>query len=313
MWVVIALLSLCVCPSSLLASSSIGTIALVGGETWVLKEDKTKVDAKRGMVLVAGDTVVTGHRGRAKLLMMDGSTLLVSRDSRLEVKRYALSHNNEIDEAKLDLFWGRVRFQVKHLNNAKGSFHMRTTTAVMGVRGTSGVFSSVMLPTDNAVRLKPRSLSSVPKRPSGLVLTSGLVSMRSLVSGKRLLVRAGQTAIAGVRGALSVRPSRQRDVYLPPRAMEHGGDKGDSVASSPSTSMPAPLVESNPQDRAASQAAQTFDEQMGIAVSDQKIANTAQNVGSQAIKRAQTQAQVGVRQKVNSVTSIVIVPKVVGP
>jgi len=283
-----------------------GKVQLVSGESWVLKYDQSKISATRGMLLKVSDTVVTGDRGRVKLMMIDGTTLFVSRNSRLEAKRYALTKDKKMDEAALDLFWGKVRFQVKHLATGQGSFQMRTTTAVMGIRGTSGIFTSEMLPSDNRVRLTSQTLQSIPSRPSQLVLTSGLVSMQSLITGTASLVRAGETAIVNVRGALQVRPSRHRDLYLPPK---HGIDDNEGSSST----MPPPPVEHDNQTQAVQQAKETFHQQTTKVMSEQKVNKVVAKTGTQAVKRVQQQAQVQVQQQVNSTTSVVIVPTVVGP
>jgi len=291
------------------ADHVVGKIQLMSGDSWILKGDQSKVDAKKGMLLEARDTVVTGDRGRVKLLMLDGTTLFVSRNSRLEAKRYALV-DDQVDEAKLDLFWGKVRFRVKHLTTSKASFQMRTTTAVMGIRGTSGIFASTMLPSDAQIRLRAQSLQSIPERPSQLVLTSGLVSMKSLISGNMSLIRAGETAMINVRGALRVRPSRQRDLHLLP---ESGmDDTQDSSSPSPSV-MPAPPVEHDVKNAAVGQAKETLHQQKKVAVGEKKVSSVVKTTGHKAVTQAQQQAQVQVQQKISGQTSIQIQPVIVGP
>jgi len=304
--IALTLLFFSVLSSSAMAEDIAGKVQLVSGESWVLKQDLSKVDVKRGMLVEVSDTVVTGDRGRVKLMMIDGTTLFVSKNSRLEAKRYALTRGKKMDEAKLDLFWGKVRFNVKHLASDQGSFQMQTTTAVMGIRGTSGIFTSEMLPSDHQLRLRSQSLQSIPQRPSQLVLTSGLVSMRSLMTGTASMVRAGETAVVNARGAIRVRPSRHRDLYLPPK---QGVDDNEGSSSK----MPPPPVEHDRQAQATHQAKETFLQQTKTVMGEQKVNKVVAKSNAHAVKQVQKEAQIQVQQKINSTTSVVIVPSIVGP
>lgn len=78
------------------------------------------------------DTVATGHLGRARVALDDGSVLNVGADSSLRVTK----HDAASQQTELELGFGRVRANAVKQTKAGANFQIRTPTGVAGVVGT---------------------------------------------------------------------------------------------------------------------------------------------------------------------------------
>jgi len=88
------------------------------------------------------DWFETQPQGRARLLLLDGSSINVGSGARVQV----LEHDQATERTELELKFGQVRAQVKARTRPDGRFTVRTDTAVVGVIGTH-FYVSVASPT----------------------------------------------------------------------------------------------------------------------------------------------------------------------
>lgn len=114
------------------AFAAVGEVLTIKGSPYLLRKFK-KVSLSPGIKLEVKDNVYT-RDGTLSLKMSDGSIVDLGPQSHFKVKSYEVG-------AKVDrnvvLFKGDSRFNVKPLKQTKEKvFHVRTPTAVVGVRGT---------------------------------------------------------------------------------------------------------------------------------------------------------------------------------
>ena len=181
------------------AASGVGQVVYTTGSAWVERAGE-KQTLDRGFQLLSSDFVVTGERGRAKLLMSDGSKVYVGAKSRLGLSKYSMRGKN-LFQASFDMVWGKARFFVNKLVARDASFKVRTSTAVLGVRGTS-------------------FLADVPKEGGFVKYTvmSGVVEVIPLdedgneILSKKRLVKAGETIIVYSDGRIEVRKATEEEM-----------------------------------------------------------------------------------------------------
>ena len=101
-----------------------------------------RAEAKLSDAVLWRDWFETQPKGRARLLLLDGSHINVGSGARLQV----LEHDQATERTELELKFGQVRAQVKERTRPGGRFTVRTDTAVVGVIGTHFYVSS-MSPT----------------------------------------------------------------------------------------------------------------------------------------------------------------------
>ena len=132
------------------------------GELWALSE---------GQIIDAGQTIVTGVDGSAKLDLPDGSRLEVFPNSRVVLRANRFNLRD-----LLDLYLGKVRFEIQHILPGETPLRVTSPTAVISVRGT--VFEVEVDPSQDTV----------------VSVDTGAVSVRHrLIAGQEVMVEAGQS------------------------------------------------------------------------------------------------------------------------
>jgi hypothetical protein len=112
--------------------------SVLGDRAVVIITGQTQRPGVTGDEIHYWDVIQTSRKAAAKVRYPDGSTLLIGRDTKVEIlPRQAGTQYNQLD-------WGQVRAQVEKPKTApdpqaKPRFIIRTKTAVMGVRGTDFV------------------------------------------------------------------------------------------------------------------------------------------------------------------------------
>ncbi len=195
-------------------AAGVGRLAYVSGEVWVERGAVREV-AEEGRRLLRNDIVVTGLRGRAKLVMADGSRVYVGARSRIEVAEYV--HRGGLLSGMFNMFWGKARFFVNKLVSRNSRFQVRTSTAVLGVRGTSFVVNQAM-----PAQLPPRmpsfdDFAKSHRLPTRVVLNTGRLQVQ-LPGGRQMELSAGKTLDVRPDGAVSIRPARAGDENSAPPA-----------------------------------------------------------------------------------------------
>ncbi len=193
------------------AAASIGRIMHAYGSAWV-QRGTTREQAEKGQVIFRNDSIVTGSRGRVKIIMSDGSKVYIGANSRVSLRKYSLRGSNLLS-ASIHMLWGKARFFVNKLTLRNSSFRVRTSTAVLGVRGTE--FIVIVPPTPELLNnaFGELTLADIPALATRTVLTEGAVDVS--VDGaapKRLL--PGHTALVDKGGKVSIRETGEGDAYL---------------------------------------------------------------------------------------------------
>ena len=128
-------------------ASTAGTaeIRRLAGRVEVLRKGQTQwVPAVAGMRLTEGDDIRAWDAASAELLTTDGSTLVLSENSRLFVTRLEYDARNQTRNALFHLVTGKVRAIVSHaairlIQARQSNFAITTPVAVAAARGTDFV------------------------------------------------------------------------------------------------------------------------------------------------------------------------------
>ena len=219
------------------AASSVGNIVYVSGSAWV-EQSGVRDPAAIGGKVFTNDVIVTGARGRVKIHMRDGSRVYVSANSRLALKEFAMK-NNSLLTATFNMLWGKTRFLVNKLTNKRARFDVKTSTAVLGVRGTE---FAVIVPPPPVIPERP-VLENLPPMPTQTVLFSGALFVQSF-AGEQGQLLPGNTLHVDVKGGLKTKKTEAGDTNAPQSNMppagapKQEGAEGKSDASKP-TEAPA--------------------------------------------------------------------------
>jgi hypothetical protein len=119
----------------------VGKVLLVRGNAMILKRDlKHTYQAKKGLPIFDGDTIVTREKGQMRIKFNDESITTLAPGSKLEINSSVYDSKKKIRSSSLTLMLGKARFLVKKLLHFKRSkFEVKTSRAVCGVRGSDFV------------------------------------------------------------------------------------------------------------------------------------------------------------------------------
>ncbi len=162
-----------------LGATSFGGVVKVGeameskGRVEVVKPDAVRgAPLKLGGIIEAGDIVRTSSGASAVLLLVDGSVLEVGASSR--VKFYELNKNSD---THVNLEKGDVLFDITPITPIRGTFKIKTTTSIIGVKGTN----FRVIATESRTKV---------------TMNRGVVAISSVLSPKKSVsVSAGQVAV----------------------------------------------------------------------------------------------------------------------
>lgn len=161
-------------------AQGVGFVAAVSGDARLLR-DGASLDLSVGAEVREGDQILTGAKGRVKILLSDDSILALGNKSDLRIETHRFSVAQKERKTRINLGSGAVRALVqKTVHSGAADFEVRTGNAVAGVRGTEFVLES-----ENG--------------SSRLSTLSGEVEF-STADGVRTLVAAGQGSRLGSEG-----------------------------------------------------------------------------------------------------------------
>lgn len=134
----IGLFAFTVISSSAHAQQVYGELKVVKGDVNIKSGRDSKVTkAAIGLRVFPTDTIVTGKDSRAKILMVDKNEINISPDSEIVLQKYVYDPANGKKEVLLNVLSGKVRAKVEQKYDGKAAtFHVKTPSAVAGVRGT---------------------------------------------------------------------------------------------------------------------------------------------------------------------------------
>lgn len=163
-----------------LFAQGVGFVAAVSGDARLMR-DGAPADLAVGAEVREGDQILTGAKGRVKVLLSDDSVLALGSKSEIRIETHRFSVASKERKTRIYLGNGAVRALVqKTVQSEAADFEVRTGNAVAGVRGTEFV-----LEAENGA--------------SRLSTFSGEVEF-STAAGVRTLVAAGQGSRLGSEG-----------------------------------------------------------------------------------------------------------------
>jgi hypothetical protein len=112
------------------AAADPGRVLAVRRDAVVLRQAKS-VAARPDMPLLLDDAVATGEQSRAKLFFQDDSILNLGEKSRVQIKEYLLSPENQRSKSVYQLLDGSLKVVV-----GRSDLEIHTQTAVAAARGT---------------------------------------------------------------------------------------------------------------------------------------------------------------------------------
>ena len=167
----------------------IGQIIKLQGNAFIQREIRIEVYEK--MNLYEKDTITTLDKSFVKIQLVDKSTFSLGSNSTSKLTEFEMTQPNERN-VTIDLIKGMMRshFIVK---NKKGEMKVRTTSAVMGVRGTEFI---------NTVNLDSTEL----------ILIEGSVSVTRLSDNRTLLVNPEEKLIIHSNVELKATPISKEEL-----------------------------------------------------------------------------------------------------
>ena len=90
-----------------------------------------------------GDQVRTLEKSRAKLWFRDETVLIVNENTTMEITQFQAGPTGRSEKSRLKVFEGAIRFILAKVSTqGPRNFEIEGKTAVMGIRGTDGVFET---------------------------------------------------------------------------------------------------------------------------------------------------------------------------
>jgi len=191
------------------AAAGVGRVVYTSGPAWV-ERGLNREPIEKGLVVLRNDSIITGPRGRVKIVMGDGSKVYVGAKSRVALRQYAM-RGEQLITASFNMLWGKARFFVNKLTDKASSFNVRTSTAVLGVRGTE--FSVWVPPTPELLNraFDQLTLADIPPLPTRTILIEGAVDVDT-GTGKAFQLTPGNTVDVDKNRRLSVRKTTVTDL-----------------------------------------------------------------------------------------------------
>ena len=144
-------------------------IALVGTAEIKSPGDAKFRPAKLKDKLYQQDQIRTLADSRAKLFFTDESILVLSDNTSIDIAKFQLNPQGGRQSALMKMLQGSLRFIVTKVSSVdKPDFEIEGKTAVMGIRGTDGIFESRS--PDNIYFLSGRSILAILNKTTGQTL-----------------------------------------------------------------------------------------------------------------------------------------------
>ena len=229
------------------ATTGVGRVAHSYGPAWI--ERGMQLDKlEKGQIVLRNDAIITGSRGRVKILMHDGSKVYVGAKSRISLRQYTMK-KDKLFSATIHMLWGKARFFVNKLTTKNASFKVNTPTAVLGVRGTEFIVSVPPTPELLSKSLQHITMSDIPALPTRTALIEGAIQINTGI-GKPILLLPGNTADIGANKKIRTFKTSSDDIDKheeelsaspsPQGEPTSKGSKGDAKQDENSTMLPPP-------------------------------------------------------------------------
>jgi len=120
----------------------LGKVTAVTGKAEIVLTSGRK-SAAVGMELKESDLIETGAGGAIQVRFADGSSFTVYEKSSIKIDQYRVApQNRNVIDSAVDILHGKLRFFVNPDTKKKKNAKFKTKSAVMGIRGTSGVIDA---------------------------------------------------------------------------------------------------------------------------------------------------------------------------
>ena len=194
-----------------------GVLMVVKGDVKVQSvKSKTMTAAKVGMQVNEGDTVIAGKDSRAKLVMMDKNIINISPDSKFTLEKYVNDENKDNKNVVLNVLYGKIRSTVNQkYDGEKSKFHVKTPSAVAGVRGTDFF-------TGYNVSNKQTTIVTIQGQ---VEVSSGLAANGSIANS--VFVNPGQQTVASA-GQPPAPPTAASQAQMQSLVAESNGDSSEA-------------------------------------------------------------------------------------
>lgn len=171
--------------SWLLDHSTTALVISVEGDVLV-----SKAGTSADQVLNVGDRlsqedIVKSAQGSAMIEFADNSRLLLKANSIIKMSSLQFYDANQLVNTRVELLKGRVKAQVKKLNNKNSSYQISTPAAVAAVRGTEFRVARSESRSDEPVEMRTELLT-------GKLLVSSDENGQEIASGQAVLAIQGK-------------------------------------------------------------------------------------------------------------------------
>ena len=159
----------------LLSTSAFAKVRTCFGKAMIRSSDGANIEAKPGMLLKEGDTLITHADSFISLTLDDGTQFTLPPESELNLKQLRTTQYLNSPRTQLYLQKGRVESQVTPFTKPESRYEVLSPLAVSGVRGTNfrvnyddqRVFNEVI---EGKVAVQPNAAN---RKPAGQLVPAG--------------------------------------------------------------------------------------------------------------------------------------------
>ena len=153
---------------------SIGKVLYVKPKVIIIHSDKEfGYKAQKNLSLFSGDKLITQEMGRIEIGLNDGSTLILSPKTSMELSENVYDSKKKIRSSLINMYLGKARFLVTKLANFRlSAFKVKTATAIAGVRGSDFVITASPVSTEIAALAQTSLEVASTKSPDKITLLS---------------------------------------------------------------------------------------------------------------------------------------------
>jgi hypothetical protein len=203
-------------------SVAVGSISALSGPVKIVRADNV-INAQRGLPVEVTDKIETGIAGVVQVKFEDGTSFTLYENSSVALEKFKKNSNdsNGLAESVFNVVQGKLRFFVNPKAKVKTYTQFKSKTAIMGIRGTSGL------------------IDVAPSGETQLVVLTGLVEVKN-PKFPDVGVSVAPNFSTKVSASLAPTPPKpvSRDVIqslLPPVKPEAGFTNDGPAAAAPSS------------------------------------------------------------------------------
>ncbi|MZR29185.1 FecR family protein [Sneathiella litorea] len=121
---------------SIAANPEVGEVTRLQSNATIVRDGKT-IPMEVGSIIMENDEINSEDMARIEITFMDGTTLLIGENARIEVDQYIYDPDNSIGKAIIGALQGPFRFITGKISEMKNKqVEIKSSAATIGVRGT---------------------------------------------------------------------------------------------------------------------------------------------------------------------------------